>query len=748
MAFNQPLESDAPKGDFTKHPLLGAIVWLFGGNQKERSSESTSSSSNPNSLPPTPGGDKSKQEKLDEIKNDFYSQNALHKQQQAMNLMTNPNNNNANTNDNNNNNNNNNSLNGNGGQRTHNRKTGKRLSLRHTLPNNPNHPFNNDQNPNDGPYDDSDSSGDNSSSDSSKSDSDESDSEDSCSNSDSSLELSDSDSEDDTKGNTPMHLPNGDIVSNRRSEVLKEGKKKHHRHNPNRKTKKDKKSRNNDGDTNIGGQQGTNNTKNLYHQQSSSDSSLDKYALTMDASPMTGEPFQGSSLMAKHGTGLGFPSNTGASSRGNSNNSNHTISPKPSNPNSGFGLVRNYNDSPKNLGRTLGQSRNKYPSSNRLHSNNNLQAQHSSLNGEGSNSCNIIENNDYRFSNASGSRSNIRNNVRRQSWSDESGQDLVQFFEKGMEMKNSSSSNNLLSAGSGVLRRSSSSSSSATDFQPNNNNESGGIPIDGVGEDSTKTNNNVFLPKKSAIKRSSSILSTIPPSSPPIQQYNQLALQGMSPGSFGESNDMVSSLPKNSPMSKNRSPAGGILGSQGVGVSGGPAGGLAGMGPGNNGKGHISPQWGWYISTTPPVEMFSKDKDKDGKDKKSSNSKKREKKEKNFLMNNSKDNNSGGGGGVGGNNTNTNNNGNAVFPNHTLIVKKPIKMTTPTPNVTPIANAFFAKEYIAEGSTNTNPTDGVIGDGDNTLLDLSDIDTAPKVRSDTSATDDSWADAMPDRLSD
>ncbi len=116
-----------------------------------------------------------------------------------------------------------------------------------------------------------------------------------------------------------------------------------------------------------------------------------------------------------------------------------------------------------------------------------------------------------------------RRDSRRQSWSDESGQDLVSYFE-------------------GSTRRAKS-------------------PPSNPGE------------VKSAMKRSTSTMS----------KFSALELS-TSPSTAAEASDVVGSLPKN------YSPASQYFAN-----------------PKERKGGGISPQWGWYISTTPPVEQFQKD---------------------------------------------------------------------------------------------------------------------------------------------
>ena len=47
MAFNQELESDKPSNmpSLLKHPLLGALVWLFGSSEDDKGSASSSARS-------------------------------------------------------------------------------------------------------------------------------------------------------------------------------------------------------------------------------------------------------------------------------------------------------------------------------------------------------------------------------------------------------------------------------------------------------------------------------------------------------------------------------------------------------------------------------------------------------------------------------------------------------------------------------------------------------------------------------
>jgi len=79
-----------------------------------------------------------------------------------------------------------------------------------------------------------------------------------------------------------------------------------------------------------------------------------------------------------------------------------------------------------------------------------------------------------------------------------------------------------------------------------------------------------------------------------------MALAGASPGDRGEMMDTVGSLGKHN---GHYSPAARFFG-QGQTAGGLPQPGGAQGGPiGKNG--HVSPQWGWYVSTTPPVAQFS-----------------------------------------------------------------------------------------------------------------------------------------------
>jgi len=140
---------------------------------------------------------------------------------------------------------------------------------------------------------------------------------------------------------------------------------------------------------------------------------------------------------------------------------------------------------------------------------------------------------------------NIRglgDNGRRMSWSDESGQNLVEVFDISKQRKNSNDSVNSLDK-----------------------------------------------PVKSAMKRSGSTLGGAVPS-----QFNDLALSSMSPSSAYESTDVVCSLPKTG--DRVISPAQQYFNKNNPSV------------PKNSKSGQVSPQWGWYISTTPPVQqMFEKE---------------------------------------------------------------------------------------------------------------------------------------------
>jgi hypothetical protein len=147
------------------------------------------------------------------------------------------------------------------------------------------------------------------------------------------------------------------------------------------------------------------------------------------------------------------------------------------------------------------------------------------------------------------------------SWSDESGQDLVHFFEEGRgkgRLAGSRSSSSELDRDahtSGVLK-SSMKRTNSTSVQ-------GGGGLEGLGR---------------------------------MNDSLSMALAGASPSDRGEFGDTVSSLPKHGALTGNYSPSAQYFSKGGAAPSGGPA--LSAAAKANGG---ISPQWGWYVSTTPPV---------------------------------------------------------------------------------------------------------------------------------------------------
>ncbi|GMI00068.1 hypothetical protein TrVE_jg14304 [Triparma verrucosa] len=148
---------------------------------------------------------------------------------------------------------------------------------------------------------------------------------------------------------------------------------------------------------------------------------------------------------------------------------------------------------------------------------------------------------------------NIRglgDNGRRMSWSDESGQNLVEVFDLSKQNLKKSSNDSV---------------------------------------------NSLDKPVKSAMKRSTSTLGGAVPS-----QFNEMALSSMSPSSAYESTDVVCSLPKTG--DRVISPAQQYFNKNNPSI------------PKSSKSGQVSPQWGWYISTTPPVQqMFEKEVPKKAK---------------------------------------------------------------------------------------------------------------------------------------
>jgi len=71
-----------------------------------------------------------------------------------------------------------------------------------------------------------------------------------------------------------------------------------------------------------------------------------------------------------------------------------------------------------------------------------------------------------------------------------------------------------------------------------------------------------------------------------------MSLTGASPGTMYESTDIVRSLPRAGQF--DRSPAQQFFANGKGGGSG-------------KGTGTVSPQWGWYVSTTPPLSQFVKE---------------------------------------------------------------------------------------------------------------------------------------------
>lgn len=169
---------------------------------------------------------------------------------------------------------------------------------------------------------------------------------------------------------------------------------------------------------------------------------------------------------------------------------------------------------------------------------------------------------------------------RRMSWSDESGQDLVSYFSEARKKEPSLNIRRAVSGGS-------------------NNSSSGEEGEEGGG---------LGLPK-SALKRSGSTLgkhrgmgnndamvsgelnSGGGLGGSNLGQFPGVAsLTGASPSTLYESTDVVASLPRGF----DRSPA------QQFFSKGQVAGGTAKSGT-------VSPQWGWYVSTTPPISQFVKE---------------------------------------------------------------------------------------------------------------------------------------------
>jgi len=174
---------------------------------------------------------------------------------------------------------------------------------------------------------------------------------------------------------------------------------------------------------------------------------------------------------------------------------------------------------------------------------------------------------------------------RRMSWSDESGQDLVQVFDlnkSASQLRGSGSSSSLegrpvksAMKRSGSTLGSSGRLSSSGLGPPPSSSDDGGAPLDPLG--------NPFL---SALDRSAP------------GQSSHIGLSSMSPGTAYESTDVVGSLP--GPKLDPYSPAHQYFNRQQT---------VNQAGKKSPKDGQVSPQWGWYISTTPPTAphgMFEK----------------------------------------------------------------------------------------------------------------------------------------------